>query len=955
MTDSLERIKAIRRRMAALSTSRTPSQTEALSDLEKLQENVEAYKQFGIEKQKQPWYSKLIGGGAQLLKGLSTVLYTVPRAYSSAGSRLLDIYKSGKTVPQMYAQTPSVYKAAIQGALSSSWYKPEGGKYVDRGMADLFKEGGISQRHLEDIFPGFGKQLEKIEDIPVLRHLGSVGKITPAGTLGLAADIAIDPLTWLPTGLAGKAFNKLGITKLWRSALKNVAPLRGTMKVLSPSFKRGLPKALYLEERFGKKKAAYLLKTFGDDLITLEQKYITKYGRKAYSKYFDDIGKLFEREFDKAYWIERKASAKPLGKKFIEATGKIQQISKEIDNITFKNPEALADKLKLQEVLKKWGSKEYAAGEIPGLLKEYYPGITSRAIKPSQIFGKQKIIGAEKYGRAMPKAFKTFEQARTVGKGLGLQIDTMTETMFKRGKDHFQRMARHGFLDEALQQFGKTNKLAPKGWKEAKGLKQLKGNKFEPEIAEALGRVEQFMVDADIKALSKWVIDAPLRAFKYSATVVNPGFHVRNAISNYWLLFLKDGTQAFNPARMKLGYKLASIEQFGLGKKFPKLLDKVVKIGNKNWTYRELLEEMGRKGVTGGFFGEDIALPAITKAAQPMAKQIGRGVYGAGTKVGGFVEDAARIHGYINDMARLSGKMSVEKASKISAERVWKFLFDYGELTNIEKTTFRRIAPFYTWLRKNLALEVEQLFQQPGKFALMPKLTKFIEGMSEDEVPEEIYMPEYMKKLGAIRLPIKDKDGNTLYLNPNIAWQDINKINDVVDAYSMINPWFRVPFELLMNKNLFFNQEIDPAWGSGLTTAPIPGFMEKALNQIYDKLPKKLTQDLLQIYKTDEGYKTTTTREYIMRSIPFLYSMAKSFPSEAGYKPSTPYRRASWLGGIKLIPYEEEKSKYYKLQEEKAEYEKAVRKLKDLGVLPKDFTLADIKAGYGSSIRQWKK
>ena len=41
--------------------------------------------------------------------------------------------------------------ATQKGALSSSWYQPDEGKYVDRDMADWFKEMGTSQRHLGDI------------------------------------------------------------------------------------------------------------------------------------------------------------------------------------------------------------------------------------------------------------------------------------------------------------------------------------------------------------------------------------------------------------------------------------------------------------------------------------------------------------------------------------------------------------------------------------------------------------------------------------------------------------------------------------------------------------------------------------------------------------------------------------------------------------------------------------
>lgn len=47
-----------------------------------------------------------------------------------------------------------------------------------------------------------------------------------------------------------------------------------------------------------------------------------------------------------------------------------------------------------------------------------------------------------------------------------------------------------------------------------------------------------------------------------------------------------------------------------------------------------------------------------------------------------------------------------------SANLVKKFLFDYSDLTRFENDVLKRIVPFYTWLRKNIPLQVENLFNE---------------------------------------------------------------------------------------------------------------------------------------------------------------------------------------------------------------------------------------------------
>jgi hypothetical protein len=146
-------------------------------------------------------------------------------------------------------------------------------------------------------------------------------------------------------------------------------------------------------------------------------------------------------------------------------------------------------------------------------------------------------------------------------------------------------------------------------------------------------------------------------------------------------------------------------------------------------------------------------------------------------------------------------------------------------------------------MRKNIALQVEQLFEQPGKFAGIEKFKTALESLSESDAPDETYLPEYFQKLYAMRTPVKDEDGNYLYLNPNLAFQDINKINDMVDMLSAINPMIKSPIEMATNFNWYYKDKIMPedrGWDATLTQAPFPGFVAGQLQKLPESLLEKL-------------------------------------------------------------------------------------------------------------------
>ena len=55
------------------------------------------------------------------------------------------------------------------------------------------------------------------------------------------------------------------------------------------------------------------------------------------------------------------------------------------------------------------------------------------------------------------------------------------------------------------------------------------------------------------------------------------------------------------------------------------------------------------------------------------------------------------------------------------------------------------------------------------------------------------------------------------------------------------------------------------------------------------------------------------------------------------------------------MPYEEEKSKKWILEERKRKYQENIRRLKDIGAVPEDFTIQDAREGSGKGLTEFEK
>jgi len=411
------------------------------------------------------------------------------------------------------------------------------------------------------------------------------------------------------------------------------------------------------------------------------------------------------------------------------------------------------------------------------------------------------------------------------------------------------------------------------------------------DVADMMNAASPYMTrEKNISSFLKFS-DSAMSIWKTSVTSWWPGFHSRNAMSNVWLSWLgglKDPRKYTQSARLQW-YDYMT-------KKGKDVSDFAVTLSGKKYKASELVKMGKQSGVLNrGWFGAEMGhsiekeimmktgvKPRLTGKQKGL--QLARDIVMEKPRAAGTaVENNARFALFLDQL---------DKGFDITtaAQHTKKFLFDYGELTKFEKSTMKRVFPFYTWIRKNVPLEIEQLFKQPGKFAAIGKTKAEIESLSE--APDEKYLPEWMKEKELfVRLPYESPD-KPFYMNFDFAFQDLSRLNFVgkpLDTlrewYSFLRPDVKALTEIATNYNVFFGRNIVD-----------PDLPEEI------KFRELVKEELLNNMRIT-GY----WRKFEKQDIPAIHKVLDG------------------VLGLKPYPYDEAKSKYYYYQRKERE-QRALRK-----------------------------
>lgn len=336
------------------------------------------------------------------------------------------------------------------------------------------------------------------------------------------------------------------------------------------------------------------------------------------------------------------------------------------------------------------------------------------------------------------------------------------------------------------------------------------------------------------------ILNKPMATFKTAATVLNiPYYQIRNFMDDSFRAWAGDTPLSAFTTAVRLVKDQALLERRQASKLSPNTVTGTVRVAGKDMPRAEFLEQAIEDGaLRTGFFAGDDLLEGSTKAATGLRRI--RPVQ----KIREWSrnpEDVPRLAAYLGALNR--GYTRQEAAGHLRL-----YMFDYDELTDIERVIRATLVPFYTYTKKNTVLHAKLFFSRPGKLAAVGKLREELNkygadderyqervdqmrplldeavraGLISKEEVQNLYDGNFESLLTDADqrgFPIIGRDGSIMYMPLGIT--DLNRIPFVTSwealrdlpgrqfdlAMQMVGPQ-KLPAELMLNYSFFFRDAI---------------------------------------------------------------------------------------------------------------------------------------------------
>ena len=329
-------------------------------------------------------------------------------------------------------------------------------------------------------------------------------------------------------------------------------------------------------------------------------------------------------------------------------------------------------------------------------------------------------------------------------------------------------------------------------------LNSLTNLQMRPEVAEILTNMGRMRDPAFVKEMRTWF--GPYTRFFKAWALSTPGYHVRNSITNAFMLvaaggrpqFLAEGMREYNALYNSLKNG-TSIDDY-----LARLPD--ARRAQVSDAYRAMLG-------SGVGQSEEIAFDTAGVLTNNPITRFNR-------RVGSWVEQHSRF------MLAYDGIRQGLDVNATTA-RTRKFLFDYEDISNLD-ATMRSIIPFWMWTSRNLPLTIQNIYMNPRPYQWYASVRRNIEDQEKTEG-----LPLYMREAGGFALA-----GTDFAATPDLGFNrmqaDVNMLTNPTRFAANVNPLLRVPVETAVaNKSFFrnreFNREPIPVEGPVGTLASLLG------------------------------------------------------------------------------------------------------------------------------------
>lgn len=275
--------------------------------------------------------------------------------------------------------------------------------------------------------------------------------------------------------------------------------------------------------------------------------------------------------------------------------------------------------------------------------------------------------------------------------------------------------------------------------------------------------------------------DKFLSTYKMVNTIYSPAFYGNNALGNAFNSFLYCGAAAFDPRKLKIARGIAST---GDAKQF-------LTLHGEKYSYKQLRDICGRLGISNtSFYEHEIRQDAKGFANMKLNKKL--------LEVSSGIEDTQRIALFIE---ALDNTGDFEKAVDV----VNKFLFDYSDLSEFEHKVMKRAIPFYTFMRKNNPLQLEQIFTNPRVYRNLNYGFNNFETLSGSNYVEDENRNEWRKDY--VQLPFQI-NGENVGFNLNLPYETLERLTpDKILGQS--SPLIKALPELYSGKYAFTGMDVN--------------------------------------------------------------------------------------------------------------------------------------------------
>lgn len=295
------------------------------------------------------------------------------------------------------------------------------------------------------------------------------------------------------------------------------------------------------------------------------------------------------------------------------------------------------------------------------------------------------------------------------------------------------------------------------------------------EMANLYNEYHKLMFDQSKQNGLLKVYDRLSALYKKAAYLWNPGHIMRDFQGN-----------VFN------NYLMGVIDpmEYADGLKALRRADGVLQTPRGDLPFSEIYEQAQKMGIIDSAIGHEV----------PLSTGKTEGAYSRIMRQATYATDGwTRMTGFVHNL-----KAGQDYAQAAATTK--KFLFDYFDLTAFEKKVMRRIIPFYTWMRKNIPLQLKTLITDPRIFARLNDIQNAIAGGPIDWEEK----PDYIQDMMAIQPMGSDK-----YFSNTLPWQDLTRIptgvnsRSLSDLLSSVNPLIRAPIESVTNTNWWTGQPLE--------------------------------------------------------------------------------------------------------------------------------------------------